>query len=902
MNKGITNAEALEIQEREGLNKLQKKKKKSLFIFFLQQFKDLMVILLLIATLFSYSLAIYTGVKDNWNYSTQLLIAFIEPSIILIVVVINAIVGTVQESKSQQAVEALAKLNPLKVKVYRDGVIQNIDAEQLVKGDHVILEAGDIVPADGNLVLSANLKVIETSLTGESESVLKNANDQIDPNLPIAEQSYRVFSSTLVAAGSAEFIVDATGMNTQIGTISKMLNDEEEKMTPLQLKINKLGKIFGWAGLALFMATLIMQVIFQAINKENFANVLIWGSNIMNAISLAVAAIPEGLVTFTTIILALSVQQMTKRNAIVKSLMAVETLGSTSVICSDKTGTLTQNKMTIVRHLTNETTFEKVLLYSSLASDAHINTSDSGEIHYVGDPTEIAIIQKAIDFNVFSAKQEADSKYKRIHLFPFDSDRKLMSSVNIIDGEYYLITKGAPENVNKISIKSIENILNTVENWANNALRTLAIGIRKLTKSEVTNLVKLQPEDVEKNLHMIGLIGMIDPPRDSSKESIKLCKDAGIRTIMITGDNVITAKAIAKELGIYHDGDYAIEGIELDAMNDEELSSKIDHCSVFARVAPKDKIRIVKILQSKDNVVAMTGDGVNDAPALKAADIGCAMGIAGTEVSKEAANMILIDDNFSTIVKSVEKGRSVYETIRIVIKNLLITSVAEIIFVFFGLFIFSILFKDQIKLINAPGNEQYEFYILSATQLLWINLFTHGFPAIALGLQNNGENYMKRKPTSKNESIFARRMGIDVLWQGTLIGILCLISYYLGAQHAINMGKPEQLSIYGSSTSFLILGLAAIISSLNLMSTKPIFMSNPLKHKLVYGSVIFSTLFMFLVSAVPSIAAVFRLSETFYSDWRLVAIAFGFLGIIYVVFEFYKILNIFINKYTKLKY
>ncbi|WP_051599941.1 cation-translocating P-type ATPase [Mycoplasma elephantis] len=885
MIKGLTTNKANELQKKYGLNKLKEKKQKNKFLIFLEQFKDLMVIMLIIATVFSLSMAIYDAITNKFD-----IIKFVEAGIILLVIIINALIGLIQEIKSSQAVQALSKLNPLKVKVYRDNIVQNIDSKELTVGDIVLIESGDIVPADGILLSASELKVIETSLTGESEAISKKVSKEINDKLPLAEQFFKVFSSTLVATGSAEFIVTQIGMDTEIGKISSMINKQETTTTPLQYKINKLGKIFGYFGLTLFVLTVLIQILFQTINGISLNNSAIWTTNIINAISLAVAAIPEGLVTFTTIILALSVQNMAKQKAIVKSLMAVETLGSTSVICSDKTGTLTQNKMTIVEHyLYKDNDINKLLIYGSLASDAHINVSNN-ETHFVGDPTEIAIIQKSLDLNLYKTKHELDNKYKRIKVIPFDSTRKLMSSINLIDGNYYLITKGAPEVLLKKckNNESYKNEYEIIEKWANNALRTLAIAYKKLDNTTIKSLESINLFDLENNLDFVGLVGMIDPLRITSKEAIDICKKAGIRTIMITGDNAITAKAIAKQLGIFAKDDVVLEGKDLDNMIDDELLSKLSHCNVFARVAPKDKIRLVKLLQLQKNVVAMTGDGVNDAPALKAADIGCAMGITGTEVSKEAADMILVDDNFSTIVSAVKNGRSIYETIRTVIKNLLITSVAEIVLVFFGLLFFNLIFKNEIK------NNNIDFFILSPTQLLWINLFTHGFPAIALGLQKNDIDYMKNKPYPKNESIFARRMGIDVIWLGALIGIVSLIAYYLAANYAIQINQTNKMCLYGSSVVFLILGIAAVISSLNLMADTPIFMTNPLKHKLVYGSVIFSLFWLLIVAAVPNIAEVFKVTSNLFTDKTLILIVLGFLGGIYLTFEIYSIINKYI--------
>ncbi|MDJ1647314.1 cation-translocating P-type ATPase [Mycoplasma phocimorsus] len=874
MIKNLTTKQVEENQKIYGLNTLEKKKKKSLLLIFFEQFKDLMVILLLIATIFSFSMAIYRMISFKEISKSELIISFVEPCIILIVVIINAIIGLIQEIKSSKAVESLSKLNPLMVKVLRNNKLTEIYSEFLTIDDIVLLEAGDVVPADGIIISSSNFKVIESSLTGESMPVEKKFNKNINFSLPISEQEFKVFSSSQVVNGSAYIKITQIAKETEIGKISSLLANEKNKETPLQKRINKLGKIFGYTGLVLFALTFIVQVIFQVINNADLKMPKIWGENIMNSISLAVAAIPEGLVTFSTIILALSVKQMTKEKAIVKNLMAVETLGSTSVICSDKTGTLTQNKMTITNKSVKNITLEQLIIYGSLCSEAHIEKHND-QLQYIGDPTELAFIDYGIKNNIYKTKSDLEKQYKRIATFPFDSERKMMSTINLINDDYYLITKGAPEIILKKSHNAMQEDFELVSSWANQALRTLAISFKKLEKQELN---KTQ-EELERNLNFVGLIGMIDPPRESSKEAIALCKKAGIKTIMITGDSATTAVAIAKQLGIFKNGDFAIQGFELAKMTDEELSSKIDHCSVFARVAPQDKIRIVKILQKKENVVAMTGDGVNDAPALKAADIGCAMGITGTEVSKEASDMILVDDNFATIVKAVSKGRSVYETIRTVIKNLLITSLAEIILVFFGLIIFNIIFKEQI------ANLKTEFYILSATQLLWINLFTHGFPAIALGLQKNNINYMNQKPINKNENIFARGMGIEVLIYGIIIGLISLIAYYFAAKLAIDLNMPQKVSEYGSTAAFVILGISAVLSSLNLMSSKNIITSNPLKHKLVYISVIFSMFWFLLVLFIPALARIFKLSDEILTNIKLVEISFVPLIAVFIIFE-----------------
>ena len=916
IEEGLNNEEVKKRQEIFGKNELVIKKKKNSFLIYLSQFKDLLVIILLCATLLSYIMSIVQGFQVKWKYSTELLISFIEPSIILFVVLTNSLIGAIQEIKSEQAIEGLKKLNPLYSKVKRNGNLINILSSEITIGDIVVLEAGDIVPADGTLLNSYNLKVIESSLTGESEPIEKDYKFPKDDNLSISERKYALFSSSIISLGTATLLVEKIGENTELGKISKLVKQEKEALTPLQIKINKLGKIFGFSGIALFLLSMLIQIIYHALAKQSFANPIFWSTIFINGISLAVAAIPEGLVAFSSIILAIGIQKMAKHNAIVKSLMAVESLGSCSIICSDKTGTLTQNKMTIVNtyipnlqysfsSITKENKYLNLIEYGSLCLEANL-IKENNVYKEVGDPTEIAFLYALENMSQTKSKKELEQKYPRLFSLPFDSDRKLMSSINKINDETIVIVKGAPDIlINKctnLSSKETNELKSKIQEWSNNSYRVLMIATKKISLSNLDELKTLTNNElynlVENKLDFIGLVAMIDPPRETSKESIKLCLNAGIKPIMITGDNINTAISIAKELGIYHEGDLAIEGNKLKELSDEELFKNIEKYSVYARAIPEDKIRIVHAWQKKNQVVAMTGDGVNDAPALKAAEIGCAMGITGTEAAKEASDMILADDNFSTVVKAVENGRSIYQKIKNVIQNLLITSIAEIVLVFFGLIIFKFIFKQEI-IINSKANNNFDLYILSATQLLWINLFTHGFPAIALGLQESKENYMNDKPIPKNESIFAKGMGINTLWQGILMGILSLMGYYLGAKLAIEQGMTQQFVEYGSTAAFLILGICATFNALNLMSKKPLILQNPIFYWKVYLSVFISLFFLFIVSFIKKINSAFKITNDLLTNSKLILISLGIPLILIPIYFIHKIILMIIKKHQK---
>ncbi|WP_369991080.1 cation-translocating P-type ATPase [Mycoplasmopsis arginini] len=907
LKQGLTNEEAINRQKKYGLNELKKTKKINPFLVYLSQFKDVLVIILLCASLLSYIFAIISGSKHNWNFNSELVVEFVEPSIILFVVLTNSLIGAIQEIKSAKAVDALSKLNPLQAKVVRNGVLVSIDSKDVTIGDVVMLEAGDVVPADGYLLFSSNLSAIESSLTGESEPSKKDYLSERDFSLPLADRKFMVYSSSIIATGTAYYVVSAIGSQTELGKISALVSQQKEAMSPLQIKINKLGKIFGYVGIALFLGSMLMQILFAIPNTSHYKELYFWSTVIVNGVSLAVAAIPEGLIAFTSIILAIGVQRMAKKKAIVKDLMAVESLGSCAVICSDKTGTLTQNKMTIVDlynlendKLTNSqmnSNYLKLIEFGSLCSEANLSFEDN-EYKPVGDPTEVSFLYELEKYSQYKTKTELVSQYERIHVWPFDSDRKLMTSINKINDKFMVIVKGAPDVlINKTTLEknNKEKVLKINNEWANQAYRVLAIASKEISKKELDELFlknnDYQLNYLENNLSFDGLVAMIDPPREEAKDAISICRQAGIKPVMITGDNINTAIAIAKSLNIYNDGDLAISGLELEKISDDELTNNIDKYSVYARVKPEDKLRIVNAWQKRNQVVAMTGDGVNDAPALKASDIGCAMGITGTEASKQAANMILADDNFTTIVSAVKNGRSIYQKIKNVIQNLLITSIAEVILVFLGLLIFKFAFKDWSELKGK------EIYILSATQLLWINLFTHGFPAIALGLQNSKEDYMNKRPISKYESIFANGMGWNTLWQGIIIGILSMVGYYLGALWAKNNGDSGENIIRAASTiAFLVLGITATFNSINLMSKKPVIMSNPFYYWKVYASVIFSLFFLLLVAFINKISVVFKGYEQLENSPTLIAYGLGLPLILIPIYFIHKIILLLIEK------
>ncbi|QZE12631.1 cation-translocating P-type ATPase [Mycoplasma sp. Ms02] len=853
---GLNDEQVLKQREKHGLNLIHGDKKLNPFVAFFRQFKDFMIILLMIAVVLSFSIAIYET-SAHPKSTSETVISFVEPIIILVVVVLNSMLGAYQEIKSDQAVRALEKVNELTAKVIRNGRMMIIKSEEIVPGDILIVEAGDTISADAILKESNNLQVVEASLTGENESVSKSWDAKVDDSKILAEQKNKIFSGTYVTNGRGLALVVATGANTVIGTINKTIQEQEGNLSPLQQKLNRLSKLFGYSGIALLIVSFILQVLISNLFTGDWSKFQVYSNSLVTAISLAVAAIPEGLITFTTVILAIGVSKMTRENAIIKSFPTIETLGSANIICSDKTGTLTQNKMTVMDIFfenslmtdTDTKDFNKVLEAMIVASDASVHVDENGKYEEVGDPTETGILIAGLEKGI--VKSDLYQKMKRLDSLPFDSDRKMMSVLVEKAGYNLIFTKGAPDVILSKSNGNLEFAKEVNEKWANMSYRVLAVGVQKVSKEKT----KLDFSD-ENNMEFVGLIAMMDPPREEVKQSIHECLAAGIKPVMITGDHLTTAVAIGRNLGIYKQGDTVITGAELSQWSQEELEARVHEVSIYARVNPEDKLRIVKAWQKRDMVVAMTGDGVNDAPALKAADIGCAMGITGTDVSKQAADVILTDDNFSTIVKAVKGGREVYDKIKTVIQNLLVSSLVEIIVMLFGLFVFRFIFKEYI------GAEA-DFWVLSASQLLWINLLTHGLPAIALGMVKPKESdVMSRKPFSKKESVFSRGMGWRLAYQSVVLSVLSIAAYLIiGIIAANNNVRGEEFVKLTSTACFVTMGIGASLNSLSLMSTRSLFVCNIYYYRLVYLASMFSLVCVIFAAYIPGVNSVFKMYD-----------------------------------------
>lgn len=814
---GLQETEAKERLTTEGPNKLEAQKKKSTMARFFSQFKDVMILILLAAALVSLVIAISSGERKE----------FFEPFLILLIVVLNAVMGTVQEGKAERALEALQNMSAPKARVVRNGKDNIISAEELVPGDIIRLEAGDFIPADCRIIQAFSLKSEESALTGESVPSDKKQG-VVEENAALGDRSNMLFSGCSVTQGSATAVVTETGMQMEMGKIAKLLKGEEAGQTPLQARLAKLGKMLGIVALIACIVIFVIGVMDGIPVMEIF----------MTAVSLAVSAIPEGLPAIVTIVLALGVQKMVKHNAIIRRLPAVETLGSASVICSDKTGTLTQNRMTLVQ-MYHGGELEKVsdhnsdagkllLTYATLCSNGEIVSNDDGTLLHIGDPTETSIVLAALNNGL--KKSALEERYPRLAELPFDSDRKLMSTINDMDGTLTVIVKGAYDMLASRCIDGApEQAAPVVDRLSADAIRILAVATKTIGKIPES----LTSEDLENGLTFQGLVGMIDPPREEAKVAVATCKEAGIRPVMITGDHIVTASAIAKELGILQEGDRAITGVELEQMNEAQLDAEVAKISVYARVSPTDKIRIVKAWQKRGDVVSMTGDGVNDAPALKAADIGCAMGITGTDVAKGAADMILTDDNFATIVEAVKQGRGIYENIKKAVAYLLGTNISEVLVVFL-----SMIFWRQSPLLSM--------------QLLWINLVTDSLPAIALGMEETEPDVMNHAPKKRNESIFAHGTGVKIILQGIMFTLLTLFAFRYGQKVT---GQLEG----GRTLAFWTLALCQVFHAFNMRSAHSLFKIGFFTNRKMNYAALISAVMVCLVTFIPPIASAFGL-------------------------------------------
>lgn len=814
LNSSMTGLTKEQVQEKKaqcGENKLREKKKKTTLQRFAEQFKDVMIIILLAAAVISFVIACIEGDTKE----------FFEPVLILLIVVVNAIMGVMQESKAEKALDALKGLSAPHARVIRDGKEEVIDAIDLVPGDIIHLEAGDFVPADARLLRSVSLKSEESALTGESVPSEKNAEEIFAEDAPLGDRANMLFSGCSVTYGTATAVVTATGMDTEMGKIANLLEDEEEGQTPLQKKLAQLGKYLGILALAACGIIFVVGIANDIPALEIF----------MTAVSLAVSAIPEGLPAIVTIVLSIGVQRMVKKNAIIRRLPAVETLGSASVICSDKTGTLTQNRMTLVKAYidgsgqtediseANSEDVRKLLNYAALCCDGSVVFHGKEEQH-IGDPTETAIVLAAHKNGM--PKEELNRKHPRLAEIPFDSDRKLMTTVNRIDGKNIVIVKGAFDIMASRCVAGNMGEARKINDaMSNDALRVLAVAYKEI------EAVPHEPtaEELENGLTFMGLVGMIDPPRPEAKAAVATCRKAGIKPVMITGDHVVTASAIAKELGIMEQGDLAITGAQLDAMTDSELDDQVQNISVYARVSPENKIRIVKAWQRRGQVVSMTGDGVNDAPALKAADIGCAMGITGTDVAKGAADMTLTDDNFATIVDAVREGRGIYANIKKVVGFLLGTNIGEVVTVFAAMLMWH----------KSP---------LLSMQLLWINLVTDSLPAIALGMEPVEKDVMEQKPKPKEEGLFAHGFGVRIVLQGIMFGALALIAFRMGE-------STTGLTAGGQTMAFMVLSFSQIVQAYNMRSEHSLIQTGVFTNHKLNKAALISILLVSVVLFTP---------------------------------------------------
>ena len=856
--KGLTSEQAQKRLEGNGKNRLEEGKKKSVIRRLLEQFADPMIIILIVAAAISGITAAFEG-----GFPSDVII-------ILFVVILNAILGVVQESKAEKAIEALQEMAAATSKVERDGKVMQIKSEDLVVGDVIILEAGDAVPADARIIESASLKIEEAALTGESVPVNKfidiiNLKDT-EKDVPLGDRKNMMYMGSSVVYGRGRAVVTATGMDTEMGKIAGALAQAQDGQTPLQKKLAQLSKILSFIVIGICAVIFAIGIIRELVTGNQIGLEFLLNT-FMIAVSLAVAAIPEGLAAVVTVVLSIGVTNMSKKNAIIRKLTAVETLGCAQIICSDKTGTLTQNKMTVVEHYGDD---EKMLA-TGMALCTDVNIDENKEI--IGEPTEAALVAYALTLDL--NKNDLSKNEPRVAEAPFDSMRKMMSTVHSKDGAYIQYTKGAPDEVLKCCTKILKDgkirditeadrteILKKNKEYADRALRVLACSFKELSEIPADQ----SPEALEKDLVFCGLVGMIDPVRPEVKAAIEECRTAGIRPIMITGDHKDTATAIAMELGIIDSPDAAITGAQLNEISDEDFEKDVEKYSVYARVQPEHKVRIVNAWKKRGMITAMTGDGVNDAPSIKSADIGVGMGITGTDVTKNVADMVLADDNFATIVSAVEEGRRIYDNIRKSIQFLLASNLSEVLSIFFA---------------NLLG-----FTILKPVHLLWINLVTDCFPALALAMEKGEKNIMSRPPRNSKDGIFSGGVGFDIFYQGLFVTGLTLAAYFIG--HYIEAGVWEITnSPDGMTMAFLTMSMCEIFHSLNMRSQRgsTVAMTFRGSHNMyLFGSCLMSLLMTTVVIYVPFLANAFDFQTIDLMEYAVaLALAFAIIPLVEIV-------------------
>ena len=819
---GLSDKQVTLLQKQYGKNKLNDAKKESLFVRFIKQFNDFMVIILIISAIISAVTSYLEGSHD-----------YIDSFIIVAIVVFNAIMGLIQETKAEKSIEALKAMFAPNTKVKRNGKVLSIPSEDVVPGDILKLESGDLVPADCRIISSYNLLIDESALTGETVPVIKDGNKILPKDVSLGDTVNMAFASTTIVGGRGEAIVTDIGMQTKVGKIANIIIDTQDSMTPLQKKLDSVGKYLGIGAIIICIIIFIIGTLKKIPLLEMFTT----------SVGLAVASIPEGLPAIVTILLSIGVTKMSRKNAIIRKLPAVETLGSSTVICSDKTGTLTQNKMKVTSIPINE---NKTIKYACMCTDCNISNKNIS-----GNPSEVAIVEYAINSGL--NRSLLYNEYPRISEIPFDSKRKLMTTIHKYGNKYLIITKGAPDvliskctnyidnnNESILSSSKKSELLGINDKMASGALRVLGVAIRY-----TTSLSQINDKNIENNLTFVGLIGMMDPPRDGVVEAIRTCKTAGVKIVMITGDHITTAKAIASKLGILAPGNLAITGKELDEMPEETLQKNILKYSVFARVSPEHKVKIVNAFKRSGAIVAMTGDGVNDAPALKNADIGIAMGKSGTDVAKNSADMILTDDNFVTITEAVKEGRHIYDNIRKAVHFLISTNIGELLTIFIAL----------ILGFDSP---------LLAIHLLWINLVTDSFPAIALGMEKAENDIMNIPPINPKKGIFANGLWKKIFTEGLLIGILVLVVYYIGLKN-YNIDVARTMA-------FASLGLIELVHSINVKRNRSILKSGIKINIYLVGAIILGAILQIGVISIPSVASMFNSVVLTIDQWKLVFI------------------------------